>query len=196
MFRCVRGPAPALFERYGEEVGRSYAERRAADPAYRFQWPQRDGMNLGDAARPALLAMTEGRCSYCDGAPLDTSKIDHFRPKGRLEFYRLVCDWSNLFIACDGCNQAKREQWDDGLLRPDEPDFEFDRYFWFVADSGELVPNPGASVDDQQRAHRTIAIMDLNRPTRCSDRAQWWRLRRAVAAEAMLDAPYRFLAAT
>jgi uncharacterized protein (TIGR02646 family) len=166
------------------------------EPAFRFQWPQRDGANLGEVARAALLAMTTGRCSYCDGAPLDTSKVDHFRPKSRPEFYRLVCAWSNLFIACDGCNRAKRELWDDDLLRPDADDFDFERYVWFDPMSGTLAPNPGASAGDQRRARRTIEIMDLNRATRCNERMQWWRLRRrGLAEECADDAPYRFLAA-
>lgn len=96
--------------------------------------------------------------------------VDHFRPKSRPEFYELVCAWTNLFLVCSACNHAKRELWDEALLRPDDPEFRFERYFEYRFDSGEVQPAPTASPEDQARARRTIEILDLNRVGACFSR--------------------------
>ena len=165
MMPCPRPSAPPLLTEHGDAVGRQYAERRAAEPGYQFRWPQRNGRRLDKVALDALIPMTRGRCTYCDTYPIGASgrrEIDHFRPKSREAFYLLVCAWENLFVACTACNCAKGEQWDDALLQPDAPDFAFARYFYYEPITGELSPAPGASVEDQHRARRTIAICDLN----------------------------------
>jgi uncharacterized protein (TIGR02646 family) len=137
--------------------------------------------------------MTAEHCSYCDACPIDGTgeeTIDHFRPKGRPEFYELVCEWSNLFLACSACNNAKQNQWDEALLRPDDPDFGFERYFEYHHDSGRLLPSTTASPEDQERARRTIEIFDLNRRGACSNRRRTveWIKRRSPEVDG-----YRFL---
>lgn len=196
MIPCVWGPEPEVLAREGAQLGRDYAERRRTEAGYSFRWPQRGGRSMLEVVREALAAMTEGRCSYCDGHPIGAlakETVDHFRPKSRPEFYELVCAWTNLFLTCTACNHAKREQWDEALLRPDEPGFSFERYFEYRADSGRLEPATRASFDDQQRARRTIEIFDLNRPGTCKSRARAMHsIRRASVAE-LEDEGYRFL---
>ncbi len=195
MYACVRGPAPDLLAQHAQAVGEDYAARRRANPAYRFQWPQREGIKLYVVAHAGLDAMTAGRCAYCDGFPIDATgeeQIDHFRPKARPEFYALVCAWENLFLICTACNKAKLDQWDDALLRPDV-DFHFSRYFMFDAASGILEVNPRASRSDQHRAGRTIEILDLNRKGACIARRNAWR---ALVRDpsGLADSAYRYLA--
>lgn len=179
--------------REGARLGRDYAARRRENPHFRFQWSR----SVLDAVREALAVMTAGHCSYCDGHPLDATSVetvDHFRPKGRPEFHELVCTWTNLFLTCTACNHAKREQWDEALLRPDDVDFRFEGYFEVRFDSGILEPAAGADAVEQQRARRTIEILDLNRPGLCKNRLRSIReMRRGDAADEPDSWAYRYL---
>lgn len=192
-----RGQAPPLLAKYGSSIGSEYAERKKANPAYKFGWPQREGQDLLQIARTALLKLTGEHCSYCDGHPMGAhgeAQVDHFKPKGRPEFYSLVAEWDNLYIACMACNKAKREQWDDLLLRPDAPDYDFEHFFEYRFDSGEVHPNPAASPQDQARAIKTIEILALNRPGLCQSRKRMVKLIQAANSdEEREDLGYRYL---
>jgi uncharacterized protein (TIGR02646 family) len=197
MTPCTRGPEPAIVARHGAQIGRDYAARRREAPSFRFQWPRRDGQSVFEAVREGLEVMTGGRCSYCDGHPLDATgaaSVDHFRPKGRPEFHELVCAWTNLFLTCTACNHAKGEQWNEALLRPDEPGFRFERYFEYRADTGALEPATAALPEEQVRARRTIEILGLNRPGACTSRKRAVRaMLHAVTDEDLTDTAYRYL---
>jgi len=197
MTPCARGDQPELLARYGAAIADEYVQRRRKRPSAEFRWPQRENQSLLEVIRTALVAMTANHCSYCDGHPLgatDVPAVDHFRPKGREEFYGLVCTWTNLFLSCSACNKAKREQWDDALLRPDAPDYRFERYFEFRFETGELQPAPAASAEEQQRARCTIELLDLNRADACQVRKRAYRdIRRAASTSEALDYGYRFL---
>ena len=196
MRACQRGQAPELLQKYGQAIGEEYAAKRRVNPAYRFQWPQREGQSLSVVTRAALAAMTDGRCAYCDGHPVDAmgeSQIDHFRPKSREEFYELVCNWENLFLICFGCNKAKMGDWDEALLRPDEPEFTFSRYFSYRTDTGSLEPNAAATSADQHRATQTIKLLDLNRAGACTMRRNMVKLMLISSDEELADLGYRYL---
>lgn len=194
---CERGNAPELLRTHCDSISGDYIARRLENPAYRFQWPQRNGQSLYEVVRLALAVMTDGRCAYCDGYPIGAmgeEQIDHFRPKSRQEFYHLVCEWTNLFLICSACNKAKLQQWDDMLLRPDHPHFAFDRYFIYLTDSGMIGPNPAALPDEQESATRTIRLFSLNRPDACILRRQMVRMiLNTTAEEDLLDIGYRYL---
>jgi uncharacterized protein (TIGR02646 family) len=197
MTPCTRGAEPEVLAREGAQIGRDYAEKRRVMPGFRFQWPRRGGRSVLEVVREALTAMTAGHCSYCDGHPIDATgaeTVDHFRPKGDPAFYEIVCAWTNLFLTCTACNHAKGEQWEEALLRPDEPDFRFERYFEYRFDSGELHPSAAASADDQLRARRTIEILRLNRPGACMSRRRTVRsFLHPTARDSLEDAAYRYL---
>jgi uncharacterized protein (TIGR02646 family) len=183
-----------VLAREGAQLGRDYAARRRENPRFRFQWRR----SLLEVVREALAVMTAWHCSYCDGHPLRTTgveAVDHFRPKSHPDFHDLVCTWENLFLTCTACNQAKREQWDDALLRPDDPEFRFGHYFEYRFDSGKLEPASAASAAEQQRAIRTIEIFDLNRADACASRQRVVRwMRSADAADEPDDGwAYRYL---
>ena len=197
MTPCTRGPEPGVLAREGARIGREYAASRRETPGFRFQWPRREGQSLLAIVREALAAMTAGHCAYCDGCPIDSvgvESVDHFRPKTHPAFYELVCAWTNLFLICTACNHAKRDKWDEALLRPDDLDFSFERYFEYRFDSGKLQPASTASADEQRRAVRTIEILELNRAGACLSRkraVQW--IRRAAAGDDLDGCGYRYL---
>jgi uncharacterized protein (TIGR02646 family) len=117
--------------------------------------------------------------------------IDHFRPKTREEFYELVGMWSNLFLTCTACNQAKREQWDDLLLKPDADGYAFERSFVYQTDTGELAPSPTASPEDQARARTTIEVFKPNRSGSCTLRSATVGL--SYGGTDGADLPYHYL---
>jgi len=166
-------------------------------PSFRFQWPRREGQSLLAIVREALAAMTAGHCAYCDGHPIDATgaeTVDHFRPKSHPAFHELVCTWTNLFLTCTACNHAKGEQWDEALLRPDDLDFSFERYFEYRFDSGKLQPASAATLEEQLRTVRTIEIFNLNRSGACASRKRvmHW-MQRAVAEDDLDSYAYRYL---
>ena len=76
-----------------------------------------------DEVRAALEELFHGKCAYCGvditSGPWD---VEHFRPKGRVQersehpgYYWLAYDWSNLYAACQSCNQRRRDKptWED-----------------------------------------------------------------------------------
>lgn len=197
MIAGVRGIRPLLLRKYGKSIAREYMAKRIETPNLRFHWPHRENQSLLDVVRIQLSAMTDARCAYCDGYPIDATgedQVDHFRPKTRREFYHLVCAWKNLFLTCSACNKAKGDKWDEALLRPDVHEFTFLRYFSYRTDNGKLEPNRAASTEDQARASRTIEILDLNRPGACVARQR--TVRRILASrpdDDLIDLDYRFL---
>lgn len=197
MKACTRGKGPPLLLKYAEEIAANYAKQREQNPAHQFKWPHREGQSLYKITFDALRVITGGHCAYCDGHPIDAlgeDQVDHFKPKTRPEFYMLVGDWGNLFLACYACNKSKLAQWEDALLRPDDPEFSFERYFIYLSDSGKLDPNPRASDADRFRAERTIAIFDLNRAGACINRRNAIKLiREAKTQEELNDVGYHFL---
>jgi uncharacterized protein (TIGR02646 family) len=197
MQRCRRGPTPDLLAKHGPEIGATYARQRREDSTHRFRWPQRNGQSLYDVAHAALAEMTVHHCSYCDGYPVDATgkeEIDHFRPKSHEAFYELVCAWENLFLVCSMCNAAKQSQWEQALLRPDDVDYAFDRYFLFRFDTGALEPAPDIAEGERHRASQTIEILELNRTGACKARlAAVKTIERRVSDAELADVPYRFL---
>lgn len=130
-------------------------------------WPQHHGRKLNSILNDeGLRAQTQEHCSYCDMTPINPpgrETIDHFHPKsgphGRLD---LAFEWTNLFYCCDHCQQMKRDQFEEALLKPDTPDYDFDAYFQWDFATGQIAPNEIASQEDQHRAERTIAILKLH----------------------------------
>jgi len=191
---CTRGEEPDLLARYRAELTRDYVTRRSANPRARFEWRQREGRSLLEVVREAVAVMTDDHCSYCDGHPInDTGEatVDHLRPKAL--FSELAYTWTNLFLTCSACNHAKGERWDELLLRPDDPDFRFERYFECDFATGELAPAPTASPDEQARARRTIEILRLNRADTCKSRLRTLRWLRHISSDGDRDLAYRYL---
>ncbi len=191
MMSCARPPAPEILAQNAPSWTARWLERRAADPGAGFRWPTVEGRPANQHILAALNEMTAGHCAYCDGWPLEDTtdpSIDHFRPKAH--FPEAAFGWSNLFLACGRCQgpQGKSDRWDDDLLKPDAEDYSFERYFRYVAATGELEPNPQASAKDQRRAEITISLLGLNAGSRPQSRR---RIQRLYTQEA--SRPYRFV---
>jgi uncharacterized protein (TIGR02646 family) len=92
-----------------------------------------------------------------DSASVET--IEHFRPKS--SFPRQAYQWSNLYYCCTHCQQ-KGAQFDEALLRPDDPDYEFDRYFRWDYTTGRIEVNELGTQEQQHRASVTIEFYHLN----------------------------------
>jgi len=109
---------------------------------------------------PFLSAMTKNHCSYCDKRPIGVETIDHFKLKTLelLESY----DWENLFVACYDCQVSRWEVFEEILLKPDEIDYEFSRYFFYDFDLGELQPKGKKDSIEYIRADFTIKTFKLN----------------------------------
>lgn len=146
-----------------------------------------------------MLALCDGRCAFCDGKLGVESRetVEHFRPKHAKGWPDLAYAWTNLFPACDVCQSAKRDQWDEALLKPDAADYTFDRYFCcnFLTGALDVLPEPLNG--EVERALTTLRIFDLNRTARCNSRLReyrdWQRARRIGADPVELDDyNYRF----
>jgi uncharacterized protein (TIGR02646 family) len=109
--------------------------------------------------RDQLRSESQDHCCFCDKAPLDPLSIDHLRPK--MKFPAEAYSWENLYSACLGC-QGRQANFNELVLRPEEPNFTFDRFFDITGEF-ELVPNGTASSEDQERAQITIELFGLNR---------------------------------
>lgn len=187
------GEVPAVLRGKEEELGMNFAERRSADSRSRFYWPIRSGERIDVLLRADLEKLTAGHCSYCDGWPLRDSErtpaIDHFEPKSKTP--ELAFTWTNLYITCNHCNSWKGEKWNVLLLRPDEPGYEFDRYFIYNPVSGHLESNPAAQPRDQQRAALTLEIFRFNEGNKPQMRVFWRKQWQSESSRMPDNGPYR-----
>jgi hypothetical protein len=57
--------------------------------------------------------------------------------------------------------KKKGDDFDENLLKPDDEDYDFDKYFDIRWDTGELIPNSDASYADQTRAKNNDTIIPV-----------------------------------
>ena len=164
MRKQQRPPAPTQFVENSEKWTSQWLKLREQNRSG-FAWYTVDGRTARQWALPILHEMTQGHCSFCDAFPLeDRSKVpvEHLRPKGRDEFAHLAFEWSNLYYCCEYCQLEKKEKWEEALIAPDEPDYQFLRYFVFDYTNGAISPNPTSSPHEQHRAEITIRLYGLD----------------------------------
>lgn len=75
------------------------------------------------AVTAALEELFHRKCAYCETSISNQSwDVEHYRPKGRVAerrdhpgYYWLAYTWSNLYPACEFCNQRRRDKpvWGD-----------------------------------------------------------------------------------
>ncbi len=162
MRKFNRAPAPEFLLGIWELWGREWAQRRAENPAARFDWRRVEGEPVNHKLLPALKAQVQDHCSFCDNYPIcppSYDTVEHFRPKTL--FPREAYRWENLYYCCDCC-QRKGDEFDDALLRPDAEDYAFDRFFRWDYTRGTLEANELASAEDQNRASVTLKLYRLN----------------------------------
>jgi len=171
LHKLDRPRQPECLEANAAKWTDAFVTARQKNLKHQFRWPQPD---CYQAVRKRLLEMTKTHCAFCDGLLGAESRetVEHFRPKS--QFQNLAYQWDNLFPCCDMCQSQKREQFDDGLLTPDDADYAFTRYFVVNYKTGEIEPSPHAEGQLQDRAQITIGIYGLNLPARKSARIREW----------------------
>lgn len=164
MRKFLRGNSPNFLTSKWEAWGKSYKNNRKKNPGFSFQWPTYQGQKINILLEPLLAGLTDDHCSFCDNFPIRSKEdsVDHFKPKSRSAYYEIVCHWENLYYCCQNCQQYKREQYNQFLLRPDDVNYSFDRYFVYSFLSHELIPNPALSESEKRKAKTTIDIFGLN----------------------------------
>jgi uncharacterized protein (TIGR02646 family) len=162
MRKFARGVAPEFLVGKWQAWGEEWERRRAENPKASFHWHVVDGEAVNQKLLPVLKAQVQNHCSFCDSYPVSPPSVDtveHFRPKS--QFPREAYKWENLYFCCCHC-QAKGEDFDEALLRPDAEDYSFDRYFRWDFTTGRLEVNERAPREDQNRAQVTVELYRLN----------------------------------
>jgi uncharacterized protein (TIGR02646 family) len=190
MRKFDRVEEPAFLRDKCDKWGEQWARRRSENPAAQFHWHAIGGIPVNQLLLPSLKAQTQDHCSFCDSFPVSPPSIDtieHFRPKSAfpIEAYR----WENLYFCCMYCQQ-KAELFDEGLIRPDADDYDFDDFFRWDFTKGTIEVNERASAANQLRARVTIAIYRLNEGHPKLRRLAS-RLREKATAHPLEDFPYR-----
>lgn len=171
MRKFSRAAEPAICTTHSAKWNAQWAALRIKNPKAAFSWYEFDGKSARDHMLPALRGQSKGHCSFCDAFPVEgvsNESIEHFRPKGT--FHDQAYTWTNLYYCCDACQSAKREQWDEQLLRADDVEYAFAHYFEFDFTTGAIQPNSRASDEDQQRAAVTVRLYGLDSPSRRRNR--------------------------
>ena len=173
---------------------------------YRFQWKKWKGKPVNQYLMEPLSTMTDNRCAYCDWFPMDCgtiATIDHFKPKAI--YHKEAYHWPNLYLSCSKCQDKDvgdlSEAQFEKLIRPDAPEYSFERFFIYYKHlTGEIEANPAADEDDRNRAELTIRVFHLNAPGQTTARkrmlAQFSKLDEESQKEHRQDQPFRYLLAT
>lgn len=165
MRALIRPPEPAVLTLKAAKWNQQWADRRRENPSAAFTWYEHEKKSAREWILPDLRAMTNEHCTFCDAFPLQNMSlepIEHFKPKHDERFHGLAFTWTNLYYCCDRCQGQKRDQWDDGLIAPDQDKYSLDDYFEFDVATGEIRPNRFAKDESKQRALVTIQIFGLN----------------------------------
>lgn len=168
MDRITRVPEHPWFgeeyEKPCKEEGEKWEQHHKFDKKKTFRWEIKQYGDLRTKLfLPALKTMTNNHCSFCDVGKMGPNvqdTIDHFRPKSI--YHRIAYQWANLFLACRNC-QGKGDNFDEKLLKPDDADYSFDKYFQIDWTDGRLEPKETADLETQARAKITIEFYKLNK---------------------------------
>lgn len=193
MRQFARVDTPQYLADNWEKWSERYAQNKTQDTSHTFQWVTHKGKRLNQKLLPLLTQQTQAHCSYCDAYPMKISDetIDHFKPKGSSQFYHLVFQWQNLYYCCADCQKSKWESYHNDLLRPDDIDFSFQRYFIINYSTGEIQSNPAASEREKECADVTIEILGLNHTGQCISRRH--SIERFQPESDLEDFAHRFL---
>lgn len=192
MHKMERSAQPDCFSASWLAWTEDFVAARQHDPKHLFSWRS---PACYQEIRRQLSTMTQAHCAFCDG-PIGVESretVEHFRPKNT--FHNLAYEWNNLFPCCDMCQSNKRENFDPALLKPDEPEYAFDKYFVANFSTGEIEPSPHSDEEARQKADVTIKIYGLNLPARKKARKREWESYQRGLQACLDDYNYRFFLA-
>lgn len=163
--------------------------------AEKFKWAvtiEGKSINVKKNFIPYLLMATNNHCAFCDVYPLDIIgenqiPLEHFEPKSRAE--NKAYSWSNLFPVCYPCTDSKKDQFNEMLLKPDDDDYEFEKYFFVTGDGHlECLMN-----DKNSKASVTINTYKLNRSYLVKERKKHIRDYPKLKITNPNEYPFRYL---
>lgn len=176
MMKFNRGPCPDClasknkigkvnFERWNQ----SWVQKVKKTPTIgSFPWHEYQGKRVNELLIEELREMSDSHCAFCDKhAPEnDSDSIEHFYPKKIKP--ELAFNWENLFLCCNGC-QKRPKNWKKYahkahlILKPDEKDYSFERFFTFSTQDGKIYVNQWNDSElDKEKAEVTIVYFQLN----------------------------------
>ena len=162
-----REAPPEILTRLGARWTAKFISRRANKPGSPFYWPAIPAAErtsrlerLNHRLIEILKRQTLNCCSFCGRRPVESKSIEHHKPKSR--YPEDAYAWTNLFYCCSLCQGRKRETWHAHLLKPDDPDYTFARYFQWNFLTGHLEPSDSANREDRKAAQLTICLYNLN----------------------------------
>jgi uncharacterized protein (TIGR02646 family) len=191
-----RLPTPIVLVQNAEKWNRQWKSLKQQNPGAAFNWYSHGGTRVNLIICNELKKQTQDHCSYCDAFPLGQADetIDHFKPKGNPQFLDLAYSWENLYWACADCQKAKGEKYSDSLLRPDDQNFQFSRFFLYNYLNHTIETNPLANDEEQEHANETLKLLDLNHKSRITARRHAWERWCSTANKHELDDfNYRFI---
>jgi uncharacterized protein (TIGR02646 family) len=153
---------PKILEDNAQIWTEEYLFKKNQNSKHQHHWH-----SFHDEIYTALAILTAEHCSYCDKYPLDERaksdvQIDHFKPISELAFRVLAFEWTNLYLACGGCNKSKLAQYSDLIIRPDDENYNPTDYFFFDVETAEILVNKTNGNTFIQRAEKTIEVFKLN----------------------------------
>ncbi|HZH94515.1 MAG TPA: hypothetical protein VEY06_01470 [Flavisolibacter sp.] len=103
----------------------AFFSRKIIPPGEKFTY----SVYSSAVVKKAVSDLSYDKCAYCESPVLaiDDGDVEHFRPKGEVTlenktslkpgYYWLGADWDNLFLSCKHCNQARKQETQDGMRR-------------------------------------------------------------------------------
>ncbi len=192
MMKLYRPNAPDFLAENADNWGKEWEKKQKQGK--QFGWKVFEGEPVNKRILPILKEMTKEHCSFCDGFTGETSRdtIEHFKPKSI--YPREAYQWDNLFLCCDLCQSTKGEKFDEQLLKPDDDDYYFEKFFQFLPENGLIKENDLARPEEKERAKLTIEIFGLNEKRRPQSRLIQYRWFKSKGASVNKDdCPYRFI---
>lgn len=166
MRKFERKQAPECLRVNTKEYGKRW--KKLHKNGKKFNWYEYQKQQNEVVILENLYPLSQNHCSFCDIQKVIKGQIrptiEHFYPKE--QYHSLAYSWNNLFLCCDSCQSYELAKFSRKLLKPDRNNYDFDKYFMFDFETGEIKSNESQSIHTQARAAKTIEIYGLNKDSR------------------------------
>ncbi len=152
MIRVEREEEPEILSSKSVEWTEKFIAKRSTDPKARPDSSKYAHSGIKDA----LSRMSHGKCFYCEYRPDDGGQVDH-----HIEIAddpSRAFEWTNLYLSCSQCNQAKKSARIDrsACVDPCDPASGPDEHLTFT---DEMI----RPLDGSSRGRQTIRKYALDR---------------------------------